>query len=257
MANFTTEHLRNIVLIGHGGSGKTTLAEAMLFDTGVLSRRGRVEDGTTVADWDEEAIRRKQSVAASVVACEHKGNKLNLLDTPGFLDFVGEAKGAVSVADAGLVLVDPVSGVEVGTELGWGYLDERQLPRAVFVNKMDRENAQFERVLANLRERLQRHDCAGLPADRRRVRVQGRGRRDRAEGLHGRGRHGRRDSGRHERRGGSGTHANGGGRGRGRRRADHEVPRRRGVDRRGDRARPAGRHRQRRHRAGVLRLGRQ
>jgi elongation factor G len=152
MANFTTEHLRNIVLIGHGSSGKTTLAEAMLFDTGVLSRRGRVEDGTTVADWDEEAIRRKQSVAASVVACEHKGNKINLLDTPGFLDFAGEAKGAVSVADAGLVLVDPVSGVEVGTELGWGYLDERQLPRAVFVNKMDRENAQFERVMANLRD---------------------------------------------------------------------------------------------------------
>ena len=152
MANFTTEHLRNIVLIGHGGSGKTTLAEAMLFDTGVLSRRGRVEDGTTVADWDEEAIRRKISVAASVISCEHKGNKLNVLDTPGFLDFAGEAKGAVSVADAGLVLVDPVSGVEVGTELGWGYLDERQLPRAVFVNKMDRENAQFERVVGILRE---------------------------------------------------------------------------------------------------------
>ena len=152
MANFTTEHLRNIVLIGHGSSGKTTLAEAMLFDTGVLSRRGRVEDGTTAADWDEEAIRRKQSVAASVVACEYKGVKLNILDTPGFLDFAGEAKGAVSVADAGLVLMDPVSGVEVGTELGWGYLDERQLPRAVFVNKMDRENAQFERVVGLLRE---------------------------------------------------------------------------------------------------------
>jgi elongation factor G len=152
MANFTTEHLRNIVLIGHGSSGKTTLAEAMLFDTGVLSRRGRVEDGTTVADWDEEAIRRKLSVAASVVACEHKGSKLNILDTPGFLDFAGEAKGAVSVADAGLVLVDPVSGVEVGTELGWSYLDERELPRAVFVNKMDRENAQFDRVVGLLRE---------------------------------------------------------------------------------------------------------
>jgi len=152
MANFTTEQLRNIVLIGHGSSGKTTLAEAMLFDTGVLSRRGRVEDGTTAADWDEEAIRRKQSVAASVVACEYKGVKLNILDTPGFLDFAGEAKGAVSVADAGLVLMDSVSGVEVGTELGWGYLDERQLPRAVFVNKMDRENAQFERVVGLLRE---------------------------------------------------------------------------------------------------------
>ena len=152
MANFTTEQLRNIVLIGHGSSGKTTLAEAMLFDTGVLSRRGRVEDGTTAADWDDEAIRRKQSVAASVVACEYKGVKLNILDTPGFLDFAGEAKGAVSVADAGLVLLDSVSGVEVGTELGWGYLDERQLPRAVFVNKMDRENAQFERVVGLLRE---------------------------------------------------------------------------------------------------------
>ena len=152
MANFTTEQLRNIVLIGHGSSGKTTLAEAMLFDTGVLSRRGRVEDGTTAADWDEEAIRRKQSVAASVVACEYKGVKLNVLDTPGFLDFAGEAKGAVSVADVGLVLMDSVSGVEVGTELGWGYLDERQLPRAVFVNKMDRENAQFERVVGQLRE---------------------------------------------------------------------------------------------------------
>jgi elongation factor G len=152
MANFTTEHLRNIVLIGHGSSGKTTLAEAMLFDTGVLSRRGRVEDGTTAADWDEEAIRRKQSVAASVVACEYKGVKLNIMDTPGFLDFAGEAKGAVSVADVGLVLMDSVSGVEVGTELGWGYLDERQLPRAVFVNKMDRENAQFERVVGLLRE---------------------------------------------------------------------------------------------------------
>ena len=152
MANFTTEQLRNIVLIGHGSSGKTTLAEAMLFDTGVLSRRGRVEDGTTTADWDEEAIRRKQSVAASVVACEYKGVKLNILDTPGFLDFAGEAKGAVSVADVGLVLLDSVSGVEVGTELGWGYLDERQLPRAVFVNKMDRENAQFERVVGLLRE---------------------------------------------------------------------------------------------------------
>src|SRR5512136_2474274 len=105
MTNFTTEHLRNIVLIGHGGSGKTTLAEAMLFDTGVLSRRGRVEDGTTVADWDEEAIRRHISVAASVVPCEHKGHKLNVLDAPGFIDFVGETKGAISVADSGLVLV--------------------------------------------------------------------------------------------------------------------------------------------------------
>ena len=229
MANFTTEQLRNIVLIGHGSSGKTTLAEAMLFDTGVLSRRGRVEDGTTAADWDEEAIRRKQSVAASVVACEYKGVKLNILDTPGFLDFAGEAKGAVSVADAGLVLMDSVSGVEVGTELGWGYLDERQLPRAVFVNKMDRENAQFERVVGLLREVFGGTIVPVFLPIGEGSRVQGRGRCDRAEGVHGRSRHGRRDPRRHERRGGRGTHEAGRGCGRRRRRADHEVPRRRGV----------------------------
>ncbi len=152
MASFSTEQLRNVVLVGHSSSGKTTLSESALFNTGVLSRRGRVEDGTTVSDWDEEAIRRRISVAASVIPCEYKGHKINILDTPGFIDFVGEIKGAISVADAALVLVDPVSGVEVGTELAWGYLDEYELPRAVFVNKMDRENAHFARVLGNLRE---------------------------------------------------------------------------------------------------------
>ncbi len=151
MANYSTEQIRNIVLIGHGSSGKTTLAESMLFNTGVLTRRGRVEDGTTVADWDDEAIRRRISVMAAVAPCEYKGVKINVLDTPGFIDFVGEVKGAVSVADAALVLVDPVSGVEVGTELGWGYLDERSLPRAILVNKMDRENARFQQVIENLR----------------------------------------------------------------------------------------------------------
>ncbi len=152
MASYTTEKLRNIVLVGHGSSGKTTLAESLLFNTGVLSRRGRVEDGTTVGDWDDEAIRRKISVGASVIPCEHKGHKLNILDTPGFIDFVGEVKGAVAVADAALVVVDSVAGVEVGTELGWSYLDERNLPRGVFVNKMDRENAHFQRTLDNLRQ---------------------------------------------------------------------------------------------------------
>lgn len=152
MASFTTAQLRNVALIGHSSSGKTTLAESMLFNTGATSRRGRVEDGTTVSDWDDEAIRRRISVGAAVIPCEHKGHKINVLDTPGFIDFVGEIKGAVSVADAGVVLIDPVSGVEVGTELGWDYLNERNLPRVVFVNKMDRENAQFERVVNNLRE---------------------------------------------------------------------------------------------------------
>ena len=151
MASYTTEQLRNVVLIGHSSSGKTTLAEALLFDTGASSRRGRVEDGSTVSDWDDEAIRRRISVGTSVVPCEWQGNKINILDTPGFIDFVGEAKGAVAVADAALVLVDSVAGVEVGTELGWGYLDERSLPRAIFVNKMDRDNAHFPQALSNVR----------------------------------------------------------------------------------------------------------
>ena len=151
MASYTTEQLRNVVLIGHSSSGKTTLAEALLFDTGASSRRGRVEDGSTVSDWDDEAIRRRISVGTSVVPCEWQGNKLNILDTPGFIDFVGETKGAVAVADSALVLVDSVAGVEVGTELGWGYLDERSLPRAIFVNKMDRDNAHFPQALSNVR----------------------------------------------------------------------------------------------------------
>ncbi len=151
MASYTTEQLRNVVLIGHSSSGKTTLAEALLFDTGASSRRGRVEDGSTVSDWDDEAIRRRISVGTSVVPCEWQGNKINILDTPGFIDFVGETKGAVAVADSALVLVDSVAGVEVGTELGWGYLDERSLPRAIFVNKMDRDNAHFPQALSNVR----------------------------------------------------------------------------------------------------------
>ena len=152
MENYTTERLRNVALIGHSSSGKTTLAEAMLFNTGATSRRGRVEDGTTVADWDDEAIRRQISVSASLVPSEWQGFKLNIVDTPGFIDFSGETKSAVAVTDSGLVVVDPVAGVEVGTDLGWGFLDERSLPRAVFINKMDRDNASFSGALALLRE---------------------------------------------------------------------------------------------------------
>jgi len=151
MASHTTEQLRNVVLIGHSSSGKTTLAEALLFDTGATGRRGRVEDGTTVSDWDDEAIRRRISVGTSVIPCEWRDSKINLLDTPGFIDFVGETKGAVAVCDSALVMVDSVAGIEVGTELGWGYLDERSLPRAIFVNKMDRENANFQRALDGAR----------------------------------------------------------------------------------------------------------
>jgi len=152
MAKFTTAQLRNVAVVGHGSSGKTSLVEALLFNSGELSRMGRVEDGTTVSDWDAEEQRRGISINLSVVPVVFKDIKLNLLDTPGYLDFMGEVISALAVCEAGLVLVDSVSGVEVGTELAWDRLDTAGKPRLVFVNKMDRENANYSRVLADLSE---------------------------------------------------------------------------------------------------------
>ena len=152
MGTFPTKNIRNIALVGHSGCGKTSLSEAMLFDTGVATRLGRVEDGTTVSDWDDEEKRRHVSINTSVIPCEWKGSKINVLDTPGYADFAGDVVAAVAVADAGLVMVDAVAGAEVGTELTWSYLNERNLPRLIVVNKMDRENANFEKALQSLRE---------------------------------------------------------------------------------------------------------
>ena len=155
MKEYQTEQLRNIALLSHGSAGKTSLAEAMLFDTGAINRLGRVDEGTTVSDYDEEEVRRHISLSTSVVPCEWDGHKINVLDTPGYLDFVGEVKGAVRVADGALILLDAASGVEVGTDLVWGYADEQNLPRLVFINKMDRENANFQRCLDALKERFE------------------------------------------------------------------------------------------------------
>lgn len=152
MAKFTTSQLRNVAVVGHGSSGKTSLVEALLFNSGVLSRMGRVEDGTTVSDWDAEEHRRGISINLSVVPVTFKDVKLNLVDTPGYLDFMGEVISALAVCEAGLVLVDSVAGVEVGTEMAWDRLNTANKPRLVFVNKMDRENANYQRVLTDLRE---------------------------------------------------------------------------------------------------------
>jgi len=150
MKDYKTENIRNIVLLGHGGSGKTSLGEAMLFDSGAITRMGSVGEGTTVADFDEEEIRRHISLMTALLPIEWAGHKLNVLDAPGYTDFVGEAKSAVRVADCALVVVDSVAGVEVGTEMAWSYIDERKLPRMVFISKMDRENANFRNTLDNL-----------------------------------------------------------------------------------------------------------
>jgi elongation factor G len=151
---YSTDKLRNVVLLGHGSSGKTSLAEAMLFNTGAINRMGKVEEGSTVSDFDEEELRRRISLNLTLIPCEWKGYKINVLDTPGYLDFLGEVISAIRVADAGIVLVDAVSGVEVGTELAWQHADNRGLPRLVFVNKMDRDNASFENTLGMLREKF-------------------------------------------------------------------------------------------------------
>lgn len=150
MKEYSVDQLRNAVLLGHSSSGKTSLAEAMLFDTGTINRMGQVEDATTVADFDEEEHRRKISINAAVVPVEWNGHKINVLDAPGFIDFIGDVKGAISVADGTVIIVDASSGVEVGTELVWGYADEVSMPRLVFVNKIDRENARFGWVLDQL-----------------------------------------------------------------------------------------------------------
>jgi elongation factor G len=152
---YSTDKLRNVVLLGHGSSGKTSLAEAMLFNTGAINRMGKVEEGTTVSDFDEEEIRRHISLNLSLVPCEWEEHKINVLDTPGYLDFVGEVTSAIRVADAGIVLVDAVSGVEVGTELVWQHADNRNLPRIVFINKMDRDNASFQNTLDALQENFE------------------------------------------------------------------------------------------------------
>lgn len=151
MKSYEPANLRNVALVSHGGAGKTTLTEAMLYKSGATTRQGSVEEGNTVSDFDPEEQRRQVSINTSVIPVEWRECKINLIDTPGFADFAGEAKGGLRVADAAIIVVDAVAGPEVGTELMWQYTSERNLPRLVFVNKMDRDNARFDRTLERLR----------------------------------------------------------------------------------------------------------
>jgi elongation factor G len=152
MKEYATEKIRNIAMISHGGGGKTILGEAMLFSTGAITRMGKVEEGNTVSDFEDEEIRRTLSLSTAILPVEFNDCKLNLLDTPGYTDFIGEVISALSVADSALIAVDSVAGVEVGTELVWGYCDTFELPRFVVITKMDRENANFQAVLNSVRE---------------------------------------------------------------------------------------------------------
>ncbi|MGD0610190.1 MAG: elongation factor G [Anaerolineales bacterium] len=152
MKEYTTENIRNIALVSHGSGGKTMLAEAFLHVTGATTRLGKIDDGTTVSDFDDEEIRRKLSLSTAVIPVEYQNCKINLLDTPGYTDFIGEVISALRVADGAVVLVDSVAGLEVGTEIDWDYCDTFKLPRFLVVNKMDRENADFKKALASVQE---------------------------------------------------------------------------------------------------------
>ncbi|NPV67017.1 MAG: elongation factor G [Anaerolineae bacterium] len=152
MKVYTTDKLRNVALVGHQDAGKTSLVEALLFNTGATTRLGRIEEKNTVSDFEEDERERSMSISTSLVPCEYEGYKINVLDTPGYTDFQGEVKNAISVADAVAVVVDAVSGVEVGTELAWSFAEEFGLPLLVIINKMDRENASYARTLESLRK---------------------------------------------------------------------------------------------------------
>jgi elongation factor G len=161
MKEYATEFVRNVALVSHGGGGKTSFGEAALFLTGAINRMGKVEDGNTVSDYEEEEIRRKLSLSTSILPVEYRNHKINLLDSPGYFDFIGEVISALRVADAAVVMIDSVSGVEVGTEIVWGYCSQFKLPRFVLISKMDRENASFDRTLASARQLSQ--DATLLP----------------------------------------------------------------------------------------------
>ncbi len=146
--------IRNVVLLSHYGAGKTSLSEAMLFTSGTIKRLGSVDAGTTTSDYDPGEIERHMSISLSVLPQEWKGKKLNVIDTPGYADFVGEAKAALRVAEGAVIVVCAASGVEVGTEQVWEYAVRQGLPRLIFVNKGDRENADFSRTLAEIQAKL-------------------------------------------------------------------------------------------------------
>jgi len=152
MKEYKSESIRNITLASHSGAGKSILGEALLFFTGAINRMGKIEDGSTVSDFDDEEHRRSISIYTSVLPVEYKDIKINILDTPGYTDFLGEEISALRVSDAAIILLDAVAGIEVGTELAWNYSGEFNLPRFLLINKMDRDNANFQKSLNSFQE---------------------------------------------------------------------------------------------------------
>ncbi|MCR5256167.1 MAG: elongation factor G [Acetatifactor sp.] len=147
---YTTDKIRNVVLLGHGGAGKTMLAESMAYLSGITSRMGKVEEGSTVSDYDKEEQKRKFSINTSVIPIEWEGYKINILDTPGYFDFVGEVEEAVSAAGAAVIVVNGKAGIEVGTKKAWELCEKYHLPRIIYVTNMDVDNASFRQVVEDM-----------------------------------------------------------------------------------------------------------
>src|SRR6476659_11471829 len=151
MKVYDAQAIRNVALVGHSGAGKTQLVSTLLFDAGAVNRLGRVDDGTTVTDYDEEEIARKHTLSASLAYAEWNKHELNFIDTPGMANFLSDARAALRVADAALVIVDAVAGVEVSTEKVWEVAAELGVPRLIVLNRFDRERASLDRSLESLR----------------------------------------------------------------------------------------------------------
>ena len=154
MKGYSSEQIRNVVLLGHGGSGKTTIAEAALALTGAISRMGKVDDGNTVSDYEKTEIEKKYSIATSLIPVEYNKNKINFIDTPGFFDFVGEVCSAVRAAEAAIIVVDASASVQVGTEKAWNACKKDGLPRFFLINKSDKENVNIDQVIADLKDKF-------------------------------------------------------------------------------------------------------
>ena len=154
MKSYKGDAIRNLAVVGHGGCGKTSLTEALLFSSGGIDRLGKVDEGTTTSDYDPDEVKRKISIHATPAPCEWQDVKVNLIDTPGYADFVGDVKSSLRVVESALIVVCAVSGMEVGTENVWEFAEERGISRGFFINKIDRENADFYAVADALKERF-------------------------------------------------------------------------------------------------------
>jgi elongation factor G len=154
MPKYGLENIHNVVLLSHGGAGKTSLSEAMLFNAGAINRLGKVDDGSSTSDYDPDEAKRRISINLSILPFQWKEQKINVLDAPGYADFIGEVKAGMRVSEGAIIVVDATSGVEVGTEMVWDYCEEAKMPRLILVNKMDRENADFTKVVEDVKSKL-------------------------------------------------------------------------------------------------------